>query len=199
MSQPIESKTVSRRKFLQFTGLSGTGLLLGLYFPTKTGAAQEIKTITDATTQVELCAWIRIDTAGKVTLVSHRAEMGQGVYHSLAQIIAEELEVDLHQVNIEFAQANREKFGDQVTGGSSTIRTSYKKLLGLSASARELLIMAAAAKWGVPAAECFAENAFVIHKPSGKKFQYGELVLDASKLQAPKDVKLKSRSDYKLF
>src|SRR5437764_2878775 len=98
MSQPIESKTVSRRKFLQFTGLSGTALLLGLYFPTKTGAAQEIKTITDATTEVELCAWIRIDTAGKVTLVSHRAEMGQGVYHSLAQIIAEELEVDLNQV-----------------------------------------------------------------------------------------------------
>ena len=199
MSEPNITKSVSRRKFLQLTGISGTGLLLGLYF---TGSAKEpglIKTITTETTEVELSAWIRIDTAGKITLISHRAEMGQGVYHSLAQIIAEELEVDLKEVNIDFAPGNREKYGNQITGGSSTIRGSYKKLLNLSATAREMLIMAAAAKWSVPITECFAEKGYVIHKPTGKKFQYGELVVDASKLEAPKNITLKNRSDYKLI
>ena len=181
------------------TGLSGTALCLGFYF---SGSAQDgtiVKTAGIDPSEIELFAWIRIDTSGKVTLVSHRAEMGQGVYHSIAQILAEELEVDLNEVNVEFAQGNRKKYGSQVTGGSSTIRTSYKNLLNLSASAREMLIQAAAAKWVVPNAECYAEKGHVIHKPTSRKFHYGELVLDASKLEAPKNVKLKDASEYKLI
>ncbi|RZM11290.1 MAG: xanthine dehydrogenase family protein molybdopterin-binding subunit, partial [Pedobacter sp.] len=120
-------------------------------------------------------------------------------YHSIAQIIAEELEVDLALVDIQFAQGNEKKYGSQLTGGSSTIRGAYKNLLKLSASAREVLIMAAAAKWSAPTSECYAESGHVIHKPTGKKFHYGELVADAAKLQAPKDVILKPRSAYKLI
>ena len=80
-------------------------------------------------------AWIHIDTYGKVTLTDHRAEMGQGSYQSVPQIIAEELEVDLADVSVIFAQGSQSTYGSQITGGSSTISSSYKNLLKLSATA----------------------------------------------------------------
>ena len=86
-----------------------------------------------------------------------------------------------------------------MTGGSSTVRGSYKTLLRTGATAREMLIEAAAKKWNVSKNECYAENGFVIHKPTGKKFGYGELVEDASKLTPPKEVKFKRREDYKII
>ena len=89
--------------------------------------------------------------------------------------------------------------GTIFTGGSSTIRGSYINLLTLGASARELLIQAAAARWHVPVSECYAKNGIVYHKPTNKSFHYGELVVDASKLEAPKNVKLKPRSEYTLI
>ena len=195
----METKAMSRRKFLRATGLSGTALFLGFYFPASAQVATILTAAQAATGAIEMNAWILIETSGKVTLVSHRAEMGQGVYHSIAQIIAEELEVDLNDVNIVFAPGDNKKYGNQITGGSSTIRGSYKNLLNLSASAREMLIQAAAIKWGVPHTDCYAASGNVIHRPSGKKFHYGELVVDASKLEAPKNVQLKKRSDYKLI
>jgi len=199
MVQTSEAKILSRRKFIKASGLSGAALFLGFYFPA-TAKAGRIITRTDlANVETEMNAWILIDTSGKVTLVDHRAEMGQGSYQSVPQIIAEELEVELKEINIVFAQGNQEKYGNQITGGSSTIRGSYKNLLNLSATAREMLIEAAAKKWNVPASECYAESGHVIHRPSGKKFHYGELVVDASKLEAPKNVQLKGRSEYKLI
>jgi isoquinoline 1-oxidoreductase subunit beta len=192
-------KSVSRRNFLRNTSLGGTALLVGFYFP---GAANVAKMVTgdDAETRgIEMCAWILINSAGKVTLVSHRAEMGQGVHQSIPQIIAEELEVDLKDVNVVFGEGNGKKFGSQITGGSSTIRGSYKNLLKLSASAREMLIQTAATKWAVDKSTCVAQSGHVIHQPSGKKFHYGELVAEASKLTPPKDVVLKKRSEYKLI
>ncbi len=192
------TKNVSRRNFLRSSALTGTALFLGFYFPSN---AKEPKIINadDIDEEIELNAWIRIDTSGKVTILSHRAEMGQGAYQAIPQIIAEELEVNLNEINIDFAPGNNKKYGSQITGGSSTVRSSYKNLLKLSATAREMLIAAAAAKWNVPATECHAEAGHVIHKSSGKKFHYGEVVVDASKLKAPKNVKLKTRSEYKLI
>lgn len=189
---------VSRRNFLRTAGIGSAGLFLGLYLP-DAAMAMVMSESEAADVYTELTAWILIKPTGEVTLVSHRAEMGQGVYHSIAQIIAEELEVDLAKVDIQFAQGNEKKYGSQLTGGSSTIRGSYKNLLKLSASARVVLIMAAAAKWSVPEADCYASSGHIIHKPTGKKFHYGELVVDAAKLQAPKDVALKPRSAYKLI
>ncbi|WP_316809520.1 molybdopterin cofactor-binding domain-containing protein [Pedobacter agri] len=196
----MSTPQVSRRNFLRTAGLGSAGLFLGLYLPDAAMAmvmSEEEALAADVYT--ELTAWILIKPSGQITLVSHRAEMGQGVYHSIAQIIAEELEVDLASVDIQFAQGNEKKYGSQLTGGSSTIRGAYKNLLKLSASARQVLIMAAAAKWSVPVTECYAASGHVIHKPSNKKFHYGELVVDAAKLQAPKDVALKPRSAYKLI
>jgi isoquinoline 1-oxidoreductase subunit beta len=198
MSQAINTSTISRRNFLKISGLTGSGLCLGFYFPAIAREAKILNAVEEAT-NIELNAWIHIDTSGKVTIFSHRAEMGQGVYQAIPQIIAEELEVNLSEVNIVFAKGDNKKYGSQVTGGSSTVRGSYKNLLNLGATAREMLIEAGSKKWNVPATECYAEGGHVIHRPSGKKFHYGELVVDASKLETPKNVKLKTRSEYKLI
>lgn len=190
---------ISRRGFLKFAGLGGAALYLGI-FPSASEAAEAtvVNAGQAAYQSIELNAWVYIDTSGKVTLVDHRAEMGQGSYHSVAQILAEELEVDLNDVNIIFGQGDK-KYGSQVTGGSSTIRANYKNFLKLTATARQMLITAAAAQWGVAAAECHAEHGHVIHSKSGKKAHYGELVVAASKLTPPKEVTLKKRSEYKLI
>ncbi|WP_413667930.1 molybdopterin cofactor-binding domain-containing protein [Mucilaginibacter sp. Mucisp86] len=194
----METNAISRRNFLRVSGLASTALCLGFYFPANAKKEQLISA-NGAEHGFDFNAWMHIDTNGKVTLTDHRAEMGQGSFQSVPQIIAEELEVDLKDISVVFAQGNPDKFGSQITGGSSTIRGSYKKLLKLSATAREMLITAAANKWNVPAGECYAESGHVIHRPSGKKLNYGELVVDASKLTPPADVKLKETSQYKLI
>ena len=200
MSLSEEVENLSRRSFLRIAGIGSTALCLGLYMSSEAEASVLTETEANlANAGVALAAWIIINTNGKVTLICHRAEMGQGVYHSIAQIIAEELEVDLYGVDIQLTQGDEKKYGSQLTGGSSTIRGSYKNLLKLSATAREVLIMAAAARWAVPTSECYAELGHVIHKPSDKKFHYGELVVEASKITAPKEVKLKARADYKII
>lgn len=192
-------KNISRRNFIKLSGLTGTALTLGLYLPANANEAQVVTIDAAEAMGIDMNAWISIDTTGKVTITNHRSEMGQGSWQSVPQIIAEELEVDLNTVNIIFAQGNSAKYGSQVTGGSSTVRGTYKKLLNLSATAREMLIEAASKKWNVSKVDCYAENGHVIHKPTGKKFHYGELVQDASKLEPPKEVKLKLIADYKIL
>jgi isoquinoline 1-oxidoreductase subunit beta len=193
------SNKLSRRTFIKVSGMSGAVLALGYYLPAEAGEAEIVSKTAAESRGIELNAWISIDTSGKVTIINHRAEMGQGAYQAVPQIIAEELEVDLNNVNIVFAEGNSAKYGSQVTGGSSTVRGTYKKLLQLSASAREMLIQTAAKKWGVETVTCFAENGQVIHRPSAKKLGYGELVEGASRLQPPKDVVLKNIKDYKIL
>lgn len=193
----IESN-LSRRNFIKLSGLAGAALSLGFGSSASAKDTTIIHTATAEAGGIELNAWITIDTSGKVTITNHRAEMGQGSFQSVAQMIAEELEVDMSTVNIVFAQGHQSRYGSQITGGSSTIRGSYKRLLKLSATAREMLISAAAKKMGVPAAECVAENGTVIHLPSKKKLGYGDVVEEASKLTPPEDVKLKDHKDYKI-
>lgn len=189
---------ISRRKFIQLTSLTGAALTLGFY---KTASGSTVAVIDPATAakNVELNAWISIDSLGKVTIINHRSEMGQGSFQSVPQIIAEELEVDLNDVNIVFAQGSQTLYGSQITGGSSTIRGSYKRLLNLSAAAREMLISAAAKKWNVPASECHATAGQVVHRGSGRRGNYGEFVEEASKLQPPSEIKLKDPKDYKVI
>ncbi len=193
------AKNISRRNFLRNSSLSSAALMLGLYFPVSAKEAAIVNASGSSKEEIELNAWISIDTSGKVTLLTHRAEMGQGAYQSVPQILAEELEVNLADVNIIFAKGDQKKYGSQITGGSSTIRDSYKNLLKLSATARTMLIQAAANKWNVDVADCYAENGFVINKKSGDKLNYGDLVVDASKLTPPTNITLKKRSEYKLI
>ena len=179
--------------------MTGAALTLGFYLPANSKEVEILKSETAEGLGIEMNAWISIDTSGKVTIINHRAEMGQGSFQAVPQIIAEELEVNLDDVRIVFASGNSAKYGSQVTGGSSTVRGSYKKLLNLSATAREMLIEAAAKKWGVAKSECYAENGQVIHKPTGRKAGYGDLVEQATKLEPPKNVKLKLPAEYKII
>jgi isoquinoline 1-oxidoreductase beta subunit len=194
-----ETSPISRRNFIKLSGMTGAALAVGMYFPAGAKEPTIINAAAAADQGIELNAWISIDTSGKVTIINHRAEMGQGSFQSVPQMIAEELEVDLNAINIVFAKGSQTKYGSQITGGSSTIRGSYKRLLQLSASTREMLIEAAAKRWNVLTSECYAENGEVIHRPSGKKLNYGTLVEDASKLKAPANVKLKDSKDYKII
>lgn len=191
----------SRRQFIKDTGLSGLALVLGAYLP-GCNPGSDTKVINAATgaipQAIELMTWISIDKTGKVTILNHRSEMGQGAWQVVPQMIAEELEVAMDQINIVFAPGNQKKYGSQITGGSSTVRGSYKHLLHIGASAREMLIETAAKKWGVQQSDCYAENGKVFHKPSGRSFTYGDLIEDAAKLQPPKEVQLKERQNYKL-
>lgn len=190
---------ISRRNFIKVTGMTGAALTLGFYLPATGKEANVVKVETAENLGIELNAWISIDTAGKVTIINHRSEMGQGSFQSVPQIIAEELEVDLDRVNIVFAQGSQTKYGSQVTGGSSTIRGSYKRLLKLSATAREMLVEAAAKKWGVSKSDCFAEKGQVIHRPTERKLGYGALVEAASKQEPPVEVALKDPKYYKII
>jgi isoquinoline 1-oxidoreductase subunit beta len=193
-------KNLSRRNFIRLSGMTGAALTIGYAMPGLANETAEILTAQKAAEQgIELTAWISIDKTGKVTILNHRSEMGQGSFQAVPQMIAEELEVSLDNVNIAFAPGHPSKFGNQVTGGSSTVRGAYKTLLQTGATAREMLIEAAARNWNVSKNDCYAENGFVIHKPTGKKLGYGELVEEASKLTPPKEVKLKRREDYKII
>ena len=193
-------KNLSRRNFIRISGMTGAALTIGYAMPSIANEAAEIFTAQKAAEQgIELTAWISIDKTGKVTILNHRSEMGQGSFQAVPQMVAEELEVSLDNINISFAPGHPSKYGSQITGGSSTVRGAYKTLLQTGATAREMLIEAAAKKWNVNKNDCYAENGFVIHKPSGKKLGYGELVEDASKLTPPKEVKLKRREEYKII
>jgi isoquinoline 1-oxidoreductase beta subunit len=123
------SKNLSRRNFIKLSGMTGAALSLGLYLPANAKETEVIKLGNVDNLGIDLNAWISIDTSGKVTIINHRSEMGQGSWQSVPQIIAEELEVDLNKVNIVFAQGNNAKYGSQITGGSSTVRGSYTNYL----------------------------------------------------------------------
>ena len=148
---------------------------------------------------IELTSWISIDKTGLITLVNHRSEMGQGSFQSVPQIIAEELEVDLDKVNIVFATGDQSRYGSQITGGSSTVRGSYKALLLTGATAREMLVTAAANKWAVNKNDCYAKAGEVFHRPTGKKIGYGDLAEEASKLKPPTNIALKERKNYTII
>src|SRR6187402_3258721 len=130
---------ISRRNFIRISSLSSAALTLGFYKTASGSIVSVLNPSSAVASNVELNAWISIDTLGKVTIINHRSEMGQGSFQSVPQIIAEELEVDINQVNIVFAQGSQTLYGSQITGGSSTIRGSYNRLLQLSATAREML------------------------------------------------------------
>lgn len=195
-----ETNNISRRKFLSVAGLGAGALCLGYLFPSSAHVINVLDVQESSTAKdIALNSWIHIKEDGKITLFDHRAEMGQGSYQSVPQIIAEELEVDLKDIHVEFAPGDRTKFGSQITGGSSTIRGGYKKLLNLGAAARMMLIQAAANQWGVDVSSCYAQSGFVIHTPSQRKLNYGQLVAAASRLEAPKNIRLKAVSEYKLI
>ncbi|HKJ09675.1 MAG TPA: molybdopterin cofactor-binding domain-containing protein, partial [Gammaproteobacteria bacterium] len=147
--------------------------------------------------------WIRIAPDGSVTVVVNHAEMGQGVSTALAMLVAEELEVGLDSVQTEFAPAQTRyrnpMFGEQTTGGSTSVRAEWERLSQAGAQARDRLIQAAARQWQVPVQECGAQDGAVLHWPSGRRLGYGALARDAAGTSAPSKVALKASRDCRLL
>jgi isoquinoline 1-oxidoreductase subunit beta len=195
------SEGASRRAFLT-GGLAG-GFLLAFHVPVRAvnGPAQQPS---DTIGKFAPNAFIRIDHSGRTTLVMPQVEMGQGVYTSIPMILAEELDADFEQVALEHAPPSDKLyanpvFGIQVTGNSNSIRSFWTPLRNAGATARALLVQAAAQQWQVEPASCTTSKGRVLHAASGRALAYGDLV-DAAKTQTPpKDVALKDPKDFVLI
>jgi isoquinoline 1-oxidoreductase beta subunit len=192
---------VSRRALLA-GGLAG-GFLLAFHLPLRAG--NEPVQPPDVTAgKFAPNAFIRIDAAGKTTLVMPQVEMGQGIYTAVAMILAEELDADFSAVILEHAPANEKLyanpiFGIQATGGSTSVRAFWKPLRAAGATARAMLIRAAAQQWQVEPATCSASNGEVIHAASGRKLGYGALAGAANAQTPPTDVAVKDPKDFVLI
>lgn len=206
---------VSRRTFLKLSvtvgAAAGGGLLLGFSMPAVSQDQKAGKSVIggDANEAAQNGvfapnAFVQIDTAGKVTLVIPKVEMGQGVYTSIPMLIAEELEVPLDTVTLDHAPPDEKLFtdpllGGQLTGGSTSIRYAWEPMRKAGATARMLLIGAAAQQWQVDAASCHAKSGQVIHAASNRSIGYGQLVDAAAKLPVPQNVPLKDPKDFKII
>jgi len=193
---PSHAKSLSRRQFLKTSGAAGGALVIGFSW---TGTAMQA--LARDAKPLALNAFVRIDSSGKVTLRCHRSEMGQGVYTSMPMLIAEELEVPLSTVTVEMAPSAppyvNAMLGGQITGGSSSVREAYVKLREAGATARMMLISAAAQSWGVPESECRAVDGTVVYQ--NKKLFYGQLVPKAAQLPVPEKPLLKDAKDFKII
>jgi isoquinoline 1-oxidoreductase beta subunit len=192
---------MKRRDFLQRSVLGSGGLLLGSYLDTATAA----ETIAKPSGAAPLGgfkpnAFISISSQGVVTLISKQPEIGQGIKTSLPMVIAEELEVNWKDVRI--VQGDLDPiYGGQSAGGSTSTPNNYNNFLRLGATARTMLVQAAAQTWKVAAGECLAANSAVHHQASGRSLSYAELAAKAATLPLPsaESVKLKDPRDYKLL
>ncbi len=191
----------SRRQFLKDSAVLMGGLVISFYLPVKGGRAYAAEAQPQPVYPPN--AFIRIASDNSITIVVNKSEMGQGVYTSLPMLVAEELEADWSRIRIESAPVaavyNHTGFGMQLTGGSSSVPSSWEKLRRVGASGRILLIRAAAQQWGVPESECHAENSQVIHAGSNRRASYGALADAAAKLPLPESVPLKAPRDFKLI
>ena len=195
-----ELTSPSRRKFLTATSAIGGGLLVGFGLPARSEVRDSLTT--DAPFAPN--AFLRIDRSGKVTFVMPVIEMGQGTYTSIPMLIAEELEVDVDKVAIEHSPPDDKVYanpliGLQLTGASTAIRGSYVPLRRAGATARVMLVTAAAQRWAVDPSTCRAKNGTVVHVATGRKLGYGSLVDAAAKLPVPETVALKEPADFKLI
>ena len=189
----IHKAKVSRRGFLQTSTAFSGGLMLGFTLP-MSGAVQAAGLMHTPS------AWVHIADDNTITLISARAEMGQGVYTSMPMLIAEELHVDIQKVKVAFAPpgkiyGNALIFGLQLTGGSTSVREGYDKLRLAGAQVREMLVSAAADKWKVDASTLTAANGMVTG-PGGKTATYGQLADAASKLPVPEKPAMKDPSQF---
>ncbi len=190
---------MNRRTFIVSSSATAGGLALGfgLPFGAKLAEAQA-----DATPEIN--AWVVIKPNDTVVIRMARSEMGQGTITGLAQLVAEELECDWNKVTYEYptpgtSLKRKRVWGDFSTGGSRGIRTSHDYVRMGGATARVMLVQAAANQWKVPASECTAANSVITHTPSGRKTTFGKVAAEAARLDPPKNVKLKDPKEWKVI
>ena len=193
------SAVVPRRVFLKSSAAAGAALLVPFYL---SGNPRVHKTSgspsSDSSSSFLPNAWLEVSQDGTVKIWCGKSEIGQGVRTALPMIVAEELSCDWRRVQVVQADLDP-KYGDQLTGGSLSVRTSYDNLRKAGAAAREMLISAAAREWYVERSACRAENGSVIHLSTQKRFLYAQLVTLAAGISPPNDPPLKNPSDFKLI
>ena len=186
-----------RRAFLKASGVTAGSLLVGFW------SLPEALAATEPLRHFQPDAFISIGTDDRVVLTIAKIEMGQGTYTSIPMLIAEELEIDLDKVSVRTAPPDVAAFGlpigEQMTGGSLSMRTLYEPMRQAGASARWVLVEAAAAAWKVPSDSCRAAHGEVVHPSSGRRVRYGKLVGAAAKLTPPAKIALKPSSEFKVI
>jgi len=191
-----EITQLPRRDFLKMSIAASGGLLVGFYFPGTADATE-----TAAQSEFAPNAFVRIGTNNLVTIIVNHSEMGQGVYTALPMLLAEELDADWK--NVRFAPApvdpvyNHPVFGIQMTGGSTSTWSSFEQFRKAGATARAMLVAAAAQRWNTDPASCGTANGFVSH--GTQRLSYGQLAEAAAKLTPPQQVALKDAKDFKLI
>src|SRR5882724_2043724 len=198
MKKTLRTTNVSRRKFIVGTAAAGGGLALGFKLPF-IGSAEAA-----TAPGTEVNAWVVVKPDSTCVIRIARSEMGQGTLTGLAQMVAEELECDWSKVKTEYptpGQSVKRKraWGDFSTGGSRGIRDSHQYVREGGATARIMLVQAAANAWNVPASECSAANSVITHRPSGRKTTYGKVAEAAAKLTQPEKPTLKDPTEWKLI
>ena len=187
---------MKRRTFLKVSTIAGGSLLVGCSF-----SSPKLLSTPDASEE-ELGVWVRISTDNKITLILPASEMGQQAHTGQAMLVAEELEADWETIQVTTAPFNAEykkSIFSQSTGGSESISKWWERLRKVGAGTREILITAAAQKWGVPESECKAKNGQIQHLISDRKLSYGQLASTASKLSPPNNPILKNPKQFRLL
>ena len=186
-------QNINRRNFFKSAGV----LAIGFAIP-NIGATNRLTQLTADAVDLELSPYILITKDNKITILCPRPDMGQGTTQSMPMLVAEELGVSMEQITVTFT-SGAGKYGGQLSGGSSSVRTRWKPMREAGAAAREMLTKAAANRWGVAESDCYSEGGKIINRKTNATLTFGELVDDASKLEVPKEPKLKSPKDFKLI
>ncbi|QMW05041.1 xanthine dehydrogenase family protein molybdopterin-binding subunit [Spirosoma foliorum] len=189
----------NRRNFLKIAALTGGGLVLNFNWTDAESITSGTNTPIIAPGGIDFNSYLSINPQGIITILSPNPEVGQGIKTAFPIIVAEELDADWTKVIVEQAPLDTKKFERQVAGGSGSIPHSWKRLRTAGATARQMLLTAAAKRWNVPVLECTTAPNVVIHKGSNRQATYGELATEAAQLPVPTDVKLKEIKDFKLI
>ncbi len=183
---------------MKLAATAGGGLLLGFHWAESSAATLEV--VDEAAVgNIGFNSYLSISPDGVITILSPNPELGQNIKTSFPMVVAEELDADWSKVKVLQAPLDPTKFERQVTGGSGAVPHSWERLRKAGATARYMLMEAAAKRWNVPAASLTTDNSTVIHAESGRKFTYGELATEASRVPVPAEVKLKDKKDFKLI
>lgn len=190
----------TRRNFMKLAAAAGGGLMIGFHWGNAGAASMGVLTDeTIAAGDISFNSYLSISPEGVITIMSPNPELGQNIKTSFPLIVAEELDADWSKVKVIQAPLDNTKFERQVTGGSGAVPHSWERLRKAGATARHMLIEAAAKRWNVSSSTLTAENSTVTHKESGRKLTYGELAQDASSIPVPAEVKLKDNKHFKLI
>lgn len=191
---------INRRNFMKVAAAAGGGLWLGFnWLSANAASVAAINAEAMVGAAGEFNGYLSIAPDGVITIFSPNPELGQNIKTTFPMIVAEELDADWKKVVVLQAPLDTKKFERQVTGGSGAIPHSWERLRKAGATARHMLIEAAAKRLNVPAGELTTDKSFVIHAASGKKFSYGDLSTEAMTVPVPPEVKLKDRKNFKLI